>query len=73
MADAYDVFRVSQLKKCFRVPKEQLQMEELDVQEDLSYTEYRVKILERSERVTRTKIIPMCKVQWSHHSEDEAT
>ena len=72
MADVHDVFHVSQLKKCLRVPKEQLQMEELDVQEDLSYIEYPVKILERSKRVNRTKIIPMCKVQWSHHSEDGA-
>jgi hypothetical protein len=73
LSDVHDVFHVSQLKKCLRVPEEQLPMEELDVQEDLSYIEYPEKILERSERVTRTKVIPMCKVQWSHHSEDEAT
>jgi hypothetical protein len=24
-------------------------------------------------RVTRNKLIKMCKVQWSHHGEDEAT
>jgi hypothetical protein len=24
-------------------------------------------------RVTRNKVIKMCKVQWSHHGEDEAT
>jgi hypothetical protein len=23
--------------------------------------------------VTRNKVIKMCKVQWSHHTEDEAT
>jgi hypothetical protein len=32
-----------------------------------------VKILETSERVTRNKKIKMCRVQWSHHTEDEAT
>jgi hypothetical protein len=26
-----------------------------------------------AERVTRNKVIKMCKVQWSHHTEDEAT
>jgi hypothetical protein len=35
----HDVFHVSQLKKCLRVPEEQLPMEELEVQEDLTYVE----------------------------------
>jgi hypothetical protein len=48
-------------------------MEDLDAKEDLSYQEYPVKILEISERVTRNKTIKMCKVQWSHHTEEEAT
>jgi hypothetical protein len=69
----HDVFHVSQLKKCLRVPEEQLCMEDLEAREDLSYKEYPVKILETSERVTRNKKIKMCKVQWSHHTEEEAT
>jgi hypothetical protein len=48
-------------------------MEDLDAKEDLSYQEYPVKILERFERITRNKKIKMCKVQWSHHTEEEAT
>jgi hypothetical protein len=55
------------------VPKEQLPMEDLDAKEHLSYKEYPVKILETSERITRNKKIKMCKVQWSHHIEEEAT
>jgi hypothetical protein len=39
----------------------------------LSYAEYPVKILDTLTRVTRNKVIKMCKVQWSHHGEDEAT
>jgi hypothetical protein len=73
LSDVHDVFHVSQLKKCLRVPKEQLHMEDLDDKEDLSYQEYPVKILETSERVTRNKKIKTCKVQWSHHTEKEAT
>jgi hypothetical protein len=69
----HDVFHVSQLKKCLRVPEEQAPLEGLDVQEDLTYTEHPVKILETSERVTRNEKIKMCRVQWSHHTEDEAT
>jgi hypothetical protein len=69
----HDVFHVSQLKKCLRVPEEQAPLEGLDVQEDLTYTEHPVKILETSESVSRNKKIKMCRVQWSHHTEDEAT
>jgi hypothetical protein len=73
LADVHDVFRVSQLKKCLKVPDEQLPMEELSVQDDLTYTEYPIKILDTLTRVTRNKVFTMCKVQWSNHSEDEAT
>jgi hypothetical protein len=67
------MFHVSQLKKCLRVPEEQIPMEDLDAKEDLSDQEYPIKILETSERVMRNKKIKMCKVQWSHHIEEEAT
>ena len=73
LSDVHDVFHISQLKKCLRVPEEQLPMEEVNVEEDLSYAEYPVKILETSEWVTRNKRTRMCKVQWRHHSEEEAT
>jgi ribosomal protein L21E len=73
LSDVHNVFHVSQFKKCLRVPEKQLPMEELSVQGDLTYTEYPVKILDTLTRVTRNKVIKMCKVQWSHHGEDEAT
>jgi hypothetical protein len=69
----HDVFHVSQLKKCLRVPEEQLPVEGLEVQEDLTYIEKPVQILETADRVTRRKTIRMCKVRWDHHSEGEAT
>jgi hypothetical protein len=73
LSDVHDVFHVSQLKKCLRVPEEQLPMEDLGAKEDLSYQEYPVKILETSDRVTRNKKIRMCKMQLSHHTVEEAT
>jgi hypothetical protein len=48
-------------------------MEELDLGGDLTYSEGPIKILDTSEHVTHTKVIKMCKVQWSHHTDDEAT
>jgi hypothetical protein len=73
LSDVHNVFHVSQLKKCLRVLEEQLPMDELSVQGDLTYTEYPIKIFDTLTRVTRNEVIKMCKVQWSHHGEDEAT
>jgi hypothetical protein len=73
LSNVHDVFYVSQLKKCLRVPEEQLPMEELNVNEDLTYSEYLIRILETSRIITRCIVINMCKIQCSHHSKDEAT
>jgi hypothetical protein len=69
----HNVFHVSQLRKCLRVPKEQISLEELIVGEDLTYLVYPVKILDTSEKVTRNNRYKMCKVQWSNHTEEKAT
>jgi hypothetical protein len=48
-------------------------LEELQVGEDLTYQEYMVKILDTSKKVTRNNRYRMRKVQWSNHTEEEAT
>ena len=45
----------------------------LELQDDLSYQEYPIRILDQAERRTRQKATKFLKVQWSNHSEDEAT
>jgi hypothetical protein len=57
----HDVFHISQLKKCLRVPEEQLPKEELSVQGDLTYTEYPIKIIDTLTWVTRNKVLKKCK------------
>jgi hypothetical protein len=69
----HNVLYVSQLKKCLQVSEEKIPMEDLSASEHLSSQEYPIKILETTERVTRNKKIKMCKVQWSNHTEAEAT
>jgi glutamate mutase epsilon subunit len=73
LSDAHNVFHVSQLRKCLRVPKEQVPLEETTVGEDLTYQEYLVKFLDTLDKVTRNNRYKMCKVQWSNHTEEEAT
>jgi hypothetical protein len=73
LSDVHDVFHVSQLRKWLRVSEEQIPLEELTVDEDLTYQEYLVKILDSSEKVTQNNRYKMCKVQWSNHTEEETT
>ena len=69
----HDVFHVSQLRRCFKDPIRAVDHEVLELQEDLSYPEYSIRILDQAEGRTRQKSIKFFKVQWSNHSEDEAT
>ena len=47
LAAIHNVFHISQLKKCIRVPTEIIDQQELLVEPDLSYTEYPLKILDQ--------------------------
>ena len=67
------MFHVSQLRKCVRVPTEIIEEQEVLVEPNLSYDEHPIKILNQKERGTRRKIVKMYKVQWNHHTEEEAT
>jgi hypothetical protein len=46
LSDVPNVFHVSQLKKCLKLLEEQLPMEDLSVQDDLTYGECPIKILD---------------------------
>jgi len=73
LSQVHDVFHVSQLRRCFKDPIREVDHETLDLQENLSYREYPVRILDEAERTTRRQKIKFLKVQWSNHSEKEAT
>ena len=60
-------------KRGIRVPIEATNYEDLDIQPNLSYKEHSIQILDRAERKTRNKFTKFVKVQWSRHSEREAT
>ena len=48
-------------------------MSEIELAKDLTYEERPFRILDEAERVTRSKAIKFYKVQWEHHTEEEAT
>ena len=68
-----DIFHISQLRKCVKVPEEIIEQQDLEVEPDLSYVEYPMKILDSKERSTRREKVRMYKIQWNHHTEKEAT
>jgi hypothetical protein len=73
MSTIHKVFHVSQLKKCVRLPTEVIAEPKVEIEPDLSYQEYPSKVLDCKGRSTRAKSIKMYKIQWSNHSEEEAT
>jgi hypothetical protein len=73
MVAIHDVFHVSQLKKCIKVPTEIVETCAIEIEPNLSYTELPIQILDTKERVTRRKKIKMYKILWDHHTEEEAT
>jgi hypothetical protein len=73
LARVHDIFHVSQLKKCLKAPVDIVLPEVTPLEADLSYPKHPIKILDQKDRVTRRKIIKLFKIQWSNHSEEEAT
>src|SRR3954467_9621440 len=74
----HDVFHVSQLRKCLEVPDKpdvfnNIDHRTVDINQDLTYRETPLRILEESTRVTRKRAIKFHKVQWTNHTVEEAT
>jgi hypothetical protein len=73
LTGVHNIFHVSQLKKCLKAPMDVVLPEVTPLEADLSYPEHPTKILDQKDRVTRRKTIKFFKIQWSNHSEKEAT
>jgi hypothetical protein len=80
LSDVHDVFTYLSLRSAYEFQKSRYRGNNFISEETyhttrghLSYNERSIRILDTTERVTHSKVIKMCKVQWSHHSEDEAT
>jgi hypothetical protein len=73
MSDIHNVFHVSQLHKCLKVPESHIKEETIQIQKDLQYREKPVKILDSAIQKTRNSEVKLCKVQWSREGEVEAT
>ncbi|XP_070673160.1 uncharacterized protein [Malus domestica] len=69
----YNVFHVSMLRKYVPDPSHIIQLESLEVNQDASYVEDPVAILDRQDKVLRNKVISLVNVLWRNHVVEEAT
>ena len=78
LSGVHNVFHVSQLWECLQAPNHPdlykgIDHQAIDLQPDLTYRERPIRILDKAERCTKSRTIKYFKVQWSNHTETEAT
>jgi len=73
MSSIHNVFHVSVLRKYIPDATHVLSTQPMELNEDLSYEEKPVQILDEKEQVLRNKVIPLVKVLWRNHEIEEAT
>jgi hypothetical protein len=73
LSAVHNVFHVSQLKKCLRVPDQTIDVMDVALEPDLTYSEHPIRVLDHKDRVTRRITLKFYKIQWNQHTEDEAT
>jgi hypothetical protein len=73
LSAVHNVFHVSQLKKCLRVPDRTIEVMDVTLEPDLTYSEHPIRVLDQKDRITRRRVLKFYKIQWNQHTEDEAT
>jgi hypothetical protein len=73
LSAVHNVFHVSQLKKCLRVQDRTIDIMDVTLEPDLTYSEHPIRILDQKDRVTRRRVLKIYKIQWNQYTEDEAT
>jgi hypothetical protein len=69
----HNVFHVSQLKRCLRIPDQTMDVADVKLEPDLSYSEHPIRVLDQKDIITRKRTLKFYKVQWNQHIEEEAS
>ncbi|XP_062086377.1 uncharacterized protein LOC133792485 [Humulus lupulus] len=73
LGHGHNVFHVSMMSKYTPDPSDIIEYEAIPLQEDVTCEEQPIRILVRELKVLRNREIPIVKVLWQNHREDEAT
>jgi hypothetical protein len=73
LSTVHNVFHVSQLKKCLRVPDRTIDVADVTLEPNLTYSEHPIRVLGQKDRITRRRTLKFYKIQWNQHTKDEAT
>ena len=73
LENVHNVFHVSMLRKCMSDPAQVLELPPQQLEKDLTYVEHPMKILGTQDRRLRNRTMKFIKIQWSRHTEEEAT
>jgi hypothetical protein len=73
LSAVHNVFHVYQLKKCLWVPDRTIDVVDVTLEPNLTYSEHPIRVLDQKDRITRKRTLKFYKIQWNQHTEDEAT
>ena len=73
MAFVHNKLHVSIMRKYVANTSHVLRHEVLDIEPEATYEEKPLRILDRKDKELRNRTIPMVKVLWGNHTEEEAT
>ena len=73
LSGVHNVFHVSMLRKTPTEHTPTIDWSQLDLREDMSYEEQPVQILDRKVQKLRNKEIPLVKIRWKFHDNEELT
>jgi hypothetical protein len=62
------VFHISQLKKCLRIPNQTIDVVDVTLEPDLTYSEHHIRVLDQKDKITRKRTLKFYKVQWNQHT-----
>ena len=73
LSKIHDTFHVLMLRKYIPDPSHLLREQPMQLNENLTYEETPVQIVDRKEQVLRSKVIPLVKVLWKNHERETVT
>ena len=72
MSKVHKVFHVSILRGCAHNPRYEIDILDIKVNNNVTYNEGSVRVLDHKVKKLRNKEILLVKIQWKHHDEGEA-